>query len=79
MNVKKVENGFVLSVDTEIESKEYIFQNERQALKFLRELWKTPENAWKRLECTYTASRDNLGARINYFDHNPTKCRVFQF
>ncbi|CAB4125604.1 hypothetical protein UFOVP58_180 [uncultured Caudovirales phage] len=45
VNVKKVENGFVLSVDTEIESKEYIFQNERQALKFLRELWKTPENA----------------------------------
>jgi len=40
VNVKKVENGFVVTVYDD-EHKEYIFPRESLVLRFLRELWKT--------------------------------------
>ena len=39
VNVKKVENGFVVQVFAE-EHKEYIFSRESQVLRFLRDFWK---------------------------------------
>ena len=40
VTIKKVENGFVVSVFDHIESKEYIFARESQVLRFLRDQWK---------------------------------------
>lgn len=40
VTVKKVENGFVVTVFDD-EQKEYIFPRESLVLRFLRDLWKT--------------------------------------
>ncbi len=37
LEVRKVANGFVVTVNTDEDSKEYVFDTSRKAIKFIRE------------------------------------------